>query len=291
LILGKKKFDIPILLDAEDVHNKPDERSIMTYVSTLALKFAFGGNEKEEAIVQNVQSFTWEEINIQGFLQKQDPSGFLKFWRKKWFSLQGFRLLFYKGIPTSSKETPESYISLPFVKSIQENKARTHSFMIVTEDRVHYLQAETKQDMERWMKALSKALDMYKKFAETHSKELYLLQPFGSIEVSDIVKEGYLQEQSSFLKQWSTCYFMLKDGILYRFKNKGDLETERSLPLIGATFEEFEPYRYKFCFKITAAMGSSFILKSESEEDLHLWLNALLKQQLMTEEFIASIKN
>jgi hypothetical protein len=36
-------------------------------VSTVALKFTFGENEEEEeVIVQNVESFNWEEINIQG---------------------------------------------------------------------------------------------------------------------------------------------------------------------------------------------------------------------------------
>lgn len=113
-------------------------------MSTIAYNFSVKQNQttgmklkrRETSVgtempVEEVESFTWEEFSIEGFLLKQDPSGFLKFWRKKWFSLQGSRLLYYDTIDSHKDELPpESYISLSYAKSVEEDKSRTNAFMI-----------------------------------------------------------------------------------------------------------------------------------------------------------------
>jgi len=74
-------------------------------------------DESDEMQIEDVASFTWEELHIevhntlhiwekknlslhQGFLLMQDPSGFLRFWRKKWLSLEGSRLMFFTELRT-----------------------------------------------------------------------------------------------------------------------------------------------------------------------------------------------
>jgi hypothetical protein len=117
-------------------------------------------------------------------------------------------------------QPPDSIISLAFAKSVENNKTKQNSFMIVTENRVYYLQADTSAEKDKWFTCLNRAIDIWKQKIE-HKQDV------GNTKLTDIVptsreyKEGYLCDLN-FLYQWRSSFFVLKDGILFRYANKGN---------------------------------------------------------------------
>ena len=59
--------------------------------------------------------------------------------------------MYWKDKESSTNSPPDSIISLAFAKSIEDNRAKNNSFMVVTENRVYYLQAETTFEKDKWM--------------------------------------------------------------------------------------------------------------------------------------------
>jgi len=163
--------------------------------------------------------------------------------------------------------------------------------MIVMNDRIYHFQCDSPQDMTRWMKGLKQALLMWKKQLRESQRILK------DVSVQEMprkdIKEGYLYELNMF-KQWKPYFYILKDGILLSFKNKGDSRTGR-IPLYGCKFEEYldqdgDPEEETSAFKITTPDGKTTILKAGNGwMEMHEWLNTILRQQLVIEEFINSI--
>lgn len=313
--LAEKNLSIPKLLDVQDMLNvaKPDERSIIVYISefvhyyinqlekkpptasttpSTVVKVVDEVIEEEEIIsesnelpISNVDSFNWEEVRADGYLYKQDV-GWFKFWKKKWFSLQGSRLLYWKD-KESISQPPDSIISIAFAKSVENNKAKQNSFMIVTENRVYYLQADTSGEKEKWVQSLTRAIDIWKQRAEK-KQDLTNTKLKDILPTSREYKEGYLFDMN-FLYQWRSSYFVLKDGILFRYGNKGEAQADR-LPLYGSVIESYADASFPdVCFKITSRDQKTWYLRAETEKEMHEWLNNVLRQRVIIEEFIGSI--
>ena len=94
----------------------------------------------------------------------------------------------------------------------------------------------------------------------------------------------------TLLRAWKMQYFVLKDATLFQFPNKGT-EQSRRIPLFQCDFQPFtrpeEPNIW--AFKIIAAT-KTITLKAESEMEMHSWVNALLKQRILAEEFVNTVK-
>ena len=207
--LAEEQFQIPPLLESEDVLNEnPDERVIMTYVSQYALYFenpqlqkknqfrqsqSFQSpsssilqskieqqqqqqKEKEEdedepIPIAEVEEFEWDSLRMCGFLLKQDPSGIIKLWRRKWFILQGPRLFFFNKEQTNNfRSLPEAFISLSYAKEVIENKTRKNAFLITTGDIIYNLQADSEKTRNEWMMLLRKAITMWNKQQQQQQK-------------------------------------------------------------------------------------------------------------------------
>lgn len=179
----------------------------------------------EEVELEEVKTFNWEELKLDGILKKQDP-GFPWFWQKRYFTLQGSRLVYYKDVPTGPEVAPMGYISLTFIKSVEQNKVKPNSFMLVSPDRVYYFEAGSKELTDWWIKGLNKAISIFKRQSPLNIK---IEGQFPIIVQQKEYKEGYLYELS-MLRQWKYKFFVLKDGILFSFKNKGEARVGR-IPL------------------------------------------------------------
>jgi len=90
----------------------------------------------------------------------------LSAWSKRWFSIEGDKLLWYgrKG----SRE-PNNFISLVDITSIKEFEAGqdgTYSFQIRSAERNFFLRTKSEKDLNRWIRALKMHRDLWKKQAE-----------------------------------------------------------------------------------------------------------------------------
>lgn len=316
---------------------KPDERSVMAYVSEYVYYFNILQrdpsqltdeerlllekikNAQEESIddlseefsMEDVSAFNWEDLKMEGYLRKLD-AGFPWLWRKKWCSLQGSRLVYYKEMPNPSKQpgnaednVPQGYVPLLFVKSVEENKMRRNSFMVISSDRVEHFEAGSKELMQWWIGGLNKATALFKKKNTPKTKPN---APTSDDQNASLIgktvgdekqyKEGYLL-QLNLLKQWKTKFLVLKDGVLYVMNNKGE-KRETRISLYGCKLEEYVPLDQpntveNSCFKITTPpyalnmMTDTYVFKGETWEETIDWLNTILRQQAIIEDFIKSI--
>jgi hypothetical protein len=70
---------------------------------------------------------------------------------------------------------------------------------------------------------------------------------------------------------------------------KGEAQADR-LPLYGSVIESYEDLNFKdVCFKVTSRDARIWYLRAENEQEMHQWLNNLLRQKVIIEEFIGSI--
>jgi len=114
-------------------------------------------------------------------------------------------------------------------------------------------------------------------------------------------KEGFLDKLGGGVKdkvvtlrkgpQWVKRWFVLKDGILWKYATKTDAQPEK-IPLYHCMLEEYNPdptQPSNFEFMITTKQRQ-IILRAANEEEMHDWLNAILKQKIVIEQTIDNIE-
>ncbi len=99
-------------------------------------------------------------------------------------------------------------------------------------------------------------------------------------------------EKLGRFNKWHPRWFILKDGVMFRFKTEhGQREQMGKVPLFGAQLSEYMPHKYDRCFQISspARPKELHVLRAPTVEDMHVWLNAILKHKIVIEESINSI--
>jgi hypothetical protein len=241
-----------------------------------------------------VRSFVWEEYlespHLQGFLLKQDPQGFLVHkWRKRWFSLQRSRLLYYKQErkPGTKAGTPLGIISLQYATAIEPDTAGgPGKFVINTPDRIWYLDAGNETERDKWITGLREAKEIYE-LVKNKIREHTILTYGSDINQR---KEGILERYTA-LYIWVDNYFVLQDGILFYYSSKGSKQKGR-VALFDCKFEEF-PTKGRSAFKIICKSednkNNEIVLGFKDDTHMQEWLNALLRQKVLIEDTINSI--
>jgi hypothetical protein len=89
----------------------------------------------------------------------------------------------------------------------------------------------------------------------------------------------------SFKRRW----FVLKDGMLFRYKTMGGAREQLGkIALFNAQLSEYQPQKYTTCFEIKTK-DKTIVLRAGNEEEMHSWLNAIIKQKVMVEEMVNAI--
>jgi len=113
-------------------------------------------------------------------------------------------------------------------------------------------------------------------------------------------KEGTLdvRHQATWVQRW----IVLRDGILYAYKNKENGSLRAKIPLFEAQLREYVPTKgflgnlidwnnneqAKHCFEIKTATRH-MILRCPTYEAMHDWLNAILRQKVVVEEILDTV--
>jgi hypothetical protein len=220
-----------------------------------------------------------------GYLKKRNHTiGIM--WQRRWFSLQGYRLLYYKDeqakFTLAAESPPEAYISLQYVTNIVVTPENEHNgkFTVQANELEWELEAADDADRAMWLNYLNNSIAYYKAAFQQHKLTL----DHSPISQADLLsrKEGVLRKLGRFNK-WSDRHFVLQDGILFYFKKKNGKRSGR-LPLYGATLKEHDPSQ--FSFSVTNGRGDVYLLAATDEYEMHSWLNAIVKNKLIIEEQI-----
>jgi len=99
---------------------------------------------------------------------------------------------------------------------------------------------------------------------------------------------GWLEKFALFQFVSIKYFFHLKDGLLYYFRSIDGKDQVGKFALYNSQLSEYEPEKYENCFEINNG-DHRLILRAADNTEMHLWLNAILKQKLLIEEAINSI--
>eukprot|EP00012_Vannella_robusta_P013619 CAMPEP_0206210348 /NCGR_PEP_ID=MMETSP0166-20121206/17483_1 /ASSEMBLY_ACC=CAM_ASM_000260 /TAXON_ID=95228 /ORGANISM="Vannella robusta, Strain DIVA3 518/3/11/1/6" /LENGTH=104 /DNA_ID=CAMNT_0053631983 /DNA_START=294 /DNA_END=604 /DNA_ORIENTATION=+ len=101
-------------------------------------------------------------------------------------------------------------------------------------------------------------------------KELLSSAPIASKE--DTQQSGYLEKLGRFNK-WKSRWFVLRDGVLFRYNNKGG-EQIGKFPLYKAELSEYRPEKLDGrCFQLRDSKQlQTLILRAKDVEEMHHWL-------------------
>ena len=107
---------------------------------------------------------------------------------------------------------PDGVINLYSVISIEIIDAPNGVFKLHTSDQPYVLKAEDTDSMQVWVKYINSAKKVF-----SNQKELLTTAPVGK--KADAEQCGYLEKLGRFNK-WSKRWFVLRDGVLFRYKSK-----------------------------------------------------------------------
>jgi hypothetical protein len=196
--------------------------------------------------------------------------------------------------------------------SIKPFSGKPGSFAITTTEpeRVWFIKAENEDEMQKWMNACimhskySRELSNQPKYSNSNSNSSSSSSSSGdllSILSKTAKKEGFLDKLhggvsgkiASLRKQlqWRTRWFVLKDGILFKYESKEDKQPTK-IPLYKCTLQEYKTENADELsnqFQILSKT-KSIILRTANEEEMHEWLNAILKHKIMIEQIINDIE-
>jgi len=116
-------------------------------------------------------------------------------------------------------------------------------------------------------------------------------------------KSGWLEKHGEGLSAqlglaWSKVWVVMKGGVLYTFRKPGEKQRDK-LPLYKCVLEEYKAHKYEgTTFSITTWVAEenrktkqpeTVAFKCKDQEELHDWLNCLVKQKNMIEDAVETI--
>jgi len=125
---------------------------------------------------------------------------------------------------------------------------------------------------------------IFKKLQD-YTGESTITNPFG-IKKEEIDKEGIMYKPGT-ISGWNETYLILRDGMLFVFDKRGG-KLKSKLPLYGCTCQDVKVKDHdRYAFELTSPeSGKSIVLSTLDEIEHKLWLNAIIKQQLLIDEVI-----
>jgi predicted amidophosphoribosyltransferase len=240
---------------------------------------------------------TDEKQPLTGWLMKKGDVGLYKAWRRRFFVLRKNRLFYFSEQPASMDDvrSANGYIGMQDVDSVILSTDVAHGFAIVTLERTYFLQARSDAERQSWVQRLEEVTaGIRRALAEVAAVPAY---EGADLTLGDLArKEGYLW-RSTWLG-WKKKFIILRDGILYVFKERYASSPEK-IPLYDAKLEEYPSRVNAFQVVVPAAAGGGifgaatastvFVFAADSNMDQQVWLNALLRQSIAITETINQI--
>jgi hypothetical protein len=174
---------------------------------------------------------------------------------------------------------PSGTIDLYWADSVDRHKTRERAFEVVTPERTYALEAPTDRETHAWIAAITAALEAVKKERETAPKGLHQLNE---------KKQGWLFRLNMF-RQWKRVWCVMRGGVIMYYKAQGQTTPSGKLALYRAELSEHDPEHIEFAFEIrtfTDQKTHTLVLRAQSDEEMHSWLNSLIKQKLAIEQTI-----
>jgi hypothetical protein len=240
---------------------------------------------------------------LQGFLNKRDGRGFgtIKKWRKRYYVLRDGQMIAYPDKPTKGM-APTGVIALEFVEKIEPSGR--DAFVIHTSEKKYHLDALGDVAVAtKWVETLEAAVNAAKNPPSTRGggaagASSAVPEVDGAAAATWQRKSGWLEKHGggAFQAQWSKVWVVMKGGVVFTF-NKPGAKQQQKVSLYRAVLDEYKPHKYDgVTFMITTqnesdkkGKPSEIIFRCKNQQEMHDWLNTLLRQKLKIEESVDMI--
>jgi len=157
-------------------------------------------------------------------------------------------------------------------------------YLILKITKTYFLFAKSEDEKKEWMDRIAQGKTDCEKHVE------FVEQPARERKNSIVSQLNYLVQKSGDLEKlhknsWKKRWFIVKDGVLYRYDTKGGKILAKILLNSDCSIEEYMPDKMNNCFEIKTG-SKSIVLKAVDEQDMHEWLNAILKHKFLSDSSI-----
>lgn len=233
---------------------------------------------------------------MEGFLFKRDGER----WVRKWFVLNGPHLVYYGDKRTEKNQlSPQGILSLELVSAVAPFTDKANGIEITDHaDGTYQVYASSRGEYELWLDALkgAQAKHAHQRLVDRSAAGSDSRRGSASTwsHIASAAKEGELmmlpgKGLGSIIggRKWKKAYVIVKDGFIERCEAKG-AKPKLRVPLIKCEFAAHEDRTQKHAFRVATAKKKLF-LAAPDDEDMHAWMDALLKQRRYLEQAIDAI--
>lgn len=233
---------------------------------------------------------------MEGFLFKRDGER----WVRKWFVLNGPHLVYYGDKRTEKNQlSPQGILSLELVSAVAPFTDKANGIEITDHaDGTYQVYASSRGEYELWLDALkgAQAKHAHQRLVDRSAAGSDSRRGSASTwsNIASAAKEGELmmlpgKGLGSIIggRKWKKAYVIVKDGFLERCEAKG-AKPKLRVPLIKCEFAAHEDRTQKHAFRVATAKKKLF-LAAPDDDDMHAWMDALLKQRRYLEQAIDAI--
>jgi PH domain/RhoGEF domain len=203
------------------------------------------------------------ELTKQGKMKKN--------WKRRYFVLTPTCLYYFKA---STDIRPVGAIPLDGTTTVcidQQILNKDYCWQIVTCERVFYVHADNKRDMDDWMSAIRTPIDHMKSGAPALRAAPLPSSPN---------KQGYLTKQGAVVKNWKRRWFILKNHVLYYYKDKSAASKKDAKSSGSIALDQFchvsvaTDSAKSFCLEI-ATRDRKYFAYADDRAAMHDWIDSI----------------
>ena len=175
------------------------------------------------------------------------------------------------------------YIHLKDVSEITLHDKRSNGFALHTPERIYWLSADSPYARQQWVDELRRAQERARRFTEHNADALVVpALPITRRELEPHCGWLLKQKLASYQRRW----VVVRDGILFAFRQQGSQEGAIKYPLYHCTLEDYP--RDPNSFQIISTTGS-VVFQAVDDVEMASWLNCVLRHKIAIEYAIDSI--
>lgn len=156
----------------------------------LATLEPLGTDDVTAADVENKIRLYWQLPKVEGYLLKKGEKGLTKSWKRRWFSLDGRKLKYFKSPNRSEPLGHINILNVVYACTSRETSGVSKNlhdcvFQVNTSRRIYYLLAKTVEDKEHWVRQLETCRKVLNASASALPQANQLSQRFSITEEED----------------------------------------------------------------------------------------------------------
>ena len=227
---------------------------------------------------------------VEGVLEKQNDSALLTRFVPRYCLLEGRQLVYYPEGSKDASMAPSGTVDLFFADGVEPFAPRALSFAIRSGDRLVVFGARSARDYGLWTSAIATVVASLK-ITHVQAPPQVLRHQVQLDEEKCGWLECFCARAVLLPKQWRRVWVVLRGGVVTYAADR-HARVAGKLALYKAVLSEYQPDQMRNAFELATFVNDkhhSLVLRADTTEAMHEWLNAVLRQKLAIEDTIDNL--